>query len=92
MDKQTSSTRGKNIASDSTSHYRRIATEGGRNGTKGARTEFSDVVTGTDDKGRIGEIGSTIDAANAAKCAWNIADGNRSAKGSANNDRDYEEV
>ena len=72
MDKQTSDTRDKNIASDSTSHYRRIATEGGRNGTKGARTEFSDVVTGTDDKSRTGEAGTAINTANTAKCAWNI--------------------
>ena len=92
MDKRTSDTRGKNTASNSTSHYRRIAIKDGRKGTKATRTKFSDGVIGTDDKIRITEAGSAINIANAAKCAWNIADGNKSTEGSANEGRDYEEV
>ena len=56
------------------------------------RTEFSDIVIGTDGKSRIGEASSRINTENAAKCAWNVAYGNGSAKGSANDGRDYEEV
>ena len=64
----------------------------GRNCTEGARIEFPNLVASTNGKGGAGEAGRVIGTIDTTKCAGDIADGNGSTKGSANDGRDYKEV
>ena len=57
--------RSKNTTSKTSDDDQRLVTKGGRNGTKGARTKFPNIVARTNDEDRIGKIGCASDTTNA---------------------------
>ena len=88
----TSNTRGKNTASCSTSDCGRIVPWSEGNGTKDARTKFSDVVTSTADENRIGKASSASNTTNAMECVGVVTSSDGSIENNTVNSWNNEKI